>query len=150
MKCSSGSILRDVLKEAQFGAPICRVILSIDVRREKFSRNPLGQGMRDLERYGTAIRTARDFAEVSVWHYTDKGNLVCGGGRNTDILPIIEFTIVVDDNLEFLNRMCPCESKGIAVNKFFAVGASITGINPGEKFDRSDKPFSVVLGDVQI
>lgn len=149
MKCSSGSILRYVLKEAQFGAPICRVILSIDVRREKFSRNPLGQGMRDLERYGTAIRTARDFAEVSVWHYTDKGNLVCGEGKNTEALPIVEFTIVIDYNLEFLNRMCPCESKGAAVHKFFAVGASIVGINPEEKFDRSDKPFYLIFGDLR-
>lgn len=138
--------LKDALKEVQFGTPLFMAVLKIEVRRNSFQVNSFGYGLDGLERHGVAIRVARGFTECS-WHYTDKGNLVCGDGKNTKKLPVREFTIVIDDNLEFLNRMCPCESKGVVARKFFAVGVTISSLNPGE-LDERDTPFYVVLGDV--
>ena len=140
--------VKDILKEAQFGTPICRAVLKIEVRRESFRRNSLGDRTRDLEYYGVAIRAARSLTEAPAWHYTDRGNLVCGEGRNMESLPLIDFTIVIDANLEFLNRMCPCENKGAMARKFFAVGAAIVGLDPGEKLDKHAH-FRLILGNIQ-
>lgn len=130
-----------------YGAPICRVVLKMEIRRDSFQVNSFGYGQDELERYGVASRIARNFIKAPVWHYTDKGNLVCGDGNNTDKLPVKEFTIVIDDNLNFLTKsMCPCGSDRLAAHKFFGAGVIIAGLKPGE-LDGRNTPFKVILGD---
>lgn len=140
-------VTREDLKEVHYGTPIRSVVLKMEVRKELFRVNSFGYGLDELERYGVASRIARNFIKAPVWHYTNKGNLVCGDGKNTDKLPVEEFTIIIDDNLDFLTKsMCHCGSDRLAVHKLFGVGVTIAGLKPGELGGRGT-PFNVTLGD---
>lgn len=144
------------LRAANYGTPVYRVILKMKIVKELFQVNSFGHGMKDLERYGVAACVARHLVTAPVWHYTDRGNLVCGDGKNIETLPVREFTIVVDDNLDFLTEtMCPCGSNHPAARKLFAVGAATVGFRR-EKEGKSEKgestqhtSFSVILGEVR-
>lgn len=148
--------MTEVVKEVNFGTPVYKITLKMRVRRELFQVNSFGYGMDELERYGVASRIARNLVGVPVWHYTDRGNLVCGDGKNTETLPIREFTIVVDDNLDFLiEKMCLCGSDRLAAYKLFAVGVTIAGLGPGEEKKSGEREaaqhtsFSVILGKIR-
>lgn len=146
--------IKSKLNAVHYGTPVYKVVLDIRTRRELFQINSFGYGMRDLERYGVAARVARNLMEAPVWHYTDSGNLVCGDGVNIEMLPVRRFTIFIDDNLDFLDKMmCPCGSDRLAVHKLFGVGAETISLNQEKEGEEDGSTqytsFSVILGDIR-